>query len=142
MNTAQTMLTERHATNETSLIQLPFGLLGFERVKNYVLLTRPEEEPFLWFQMVGETKHAFLVVPPHFVLADYRPNLSELDVAFLELAEPSEAFVLNIVTLRGKEQATVNLKGPIVINRRTMVGKQVIPVNAAEYAIRHPLPFS
>jgi flagellar assembly factor FliW len=143
MNTLQMMPTERHATNnDTSLIQLPFGLLGFERVKNYVLLTRPEEDPFLWFQMVGEIKHAFLVVPPHFVLADYRPDLSELDVAFLELNDPSEAFVLNIVTLRGKGQATVNLKGPIVINRRTLIGKQILPVNAADYAIRHPLPLS
>jgi flagellar assembly factor FliW len=96
----------------------------------------------MWLQMVGEAKHAFLVVPPHFVLADYRPDLSDLDVAFLDLNDPSEAFVLNIVTLLGQGQATVNLKGPIVINRRTLIGKQVIPVNAADYAIRHPLPSS
>jgi flagellar assembly factor FliW len=142
MNTLQTMPTERHAIIESNLIQLPYGLLGFEKVKKYLLLTRPEEDPFLWLQMVGETKHAFLVVPPHFVLADYRPDLSDLDVAFLEINDASEAFVLNIVTLRGKGQATVNLKGPIVINRRTLIGKQLIPVNAAEYAIRHPLPLS
>jgi flagellar assembly factor FliW len=92
--------------------------------------------------MVGDAKFAFLVVPPHYVTADYRPDLSELDVAFLDINEPSEALVLNIVTMRGKGQATVNLKGPIVVNRRTLVGKQVIPVNAAEYAIRHPLPVS
>jgi flagellar assembly factor FliW len=142
MNTLQMMPTERLATNKNNLIQLPYGLLGFERVKKYVLLTRPEEDPFLWFQMVEESKQAFLVVPPNFVLADYRPDLCDLDVAFLEINDPSEAFVLNIVTLRGKGQATVNLKGPIVINRRTLVGKQIIPVNAAEYAIRHPLPLS
>jgi flagellar assembly factor FliW len=142
MNTLEPMPIERLASNENEVIQLPDGLLGFERVKNYVLLTRPEEEPFMWLQMVGEAKHAFLVVPPHYVLADYRPDLSDLDVAFLDLNDPSEAFVLNIVTLLGKGQATVNLKGPIVINRRTLIGKQVIPVNAAEYAIRHPLPSS
>jgi flagellar assembly factor FliW len=142
MNTLELMPTERHATNGNEIIELPYGLLGFERVKNYVLLTRPEEEPFMWFQMVGEAKQAFLVVPPHYVVADYRPDLSDLDVAFLGLNDPSDAFVLNIVTLRGKGQATVNLKGPIVINRRTLTGKQVIPVNAAEYAIRHPLPLS
>jgi flagellar assembly factor FliW len=142
MNTLQMMPTERPATNDTSVIQLPFGLLGFERVKSYVLLTRPEEDPFLWFQMLGETKLAFLVVPPHFVLANYQPDLSELDVAFLELNVPTDAFVLNIVTLRGKGQATVNLKGPIVINRRTLIGKQIIPVNANQYAIRHPLPLT
>jgi flagellar assembly factor FliW len=142
MNTLEIMPAERHATNNKDVIQLPYGLLGFERVKNYVLLTRPEEEPFMWFQMVGETKHAFLVVPPNFVLANYQPDLSELDVAFLDLNDPSEAFVLNIVTMRGNGDATVNLKGPIVVNRRTLIGKQVIPVNAAEYAIRHPLPLS
>jgi len=136
------MPIERQETNETNVILLPYGLLGFERVKNYVLLTRPEEEPFLWLQMVGETKQAFLVLPPHFVVSDYKPNLSDLDVAFLELNDPSEAFVLNIVTMRGQGKATVNLKGPIVINRRTLIGKQVIPINAAEYAIRHPLPVS
>ena len=142
MNTLELMPTERRTTQKNNVIQLPYGLLGFERVKNYVLLTRPEEEPFMWFQMVAETKQSFLVVPPHFVLADYAPDLSELDVAFLELNDPSEAFVLNIVTMRGKGEATVNLKGPIVINRRTLIGQQVIPVNAAEYAIRHPLPLS
>jgi flagellar assembly factor FliW len=142
MNTLQMMPAERRATHDKNLIQLPFGLLGFERVKNYVLLTRPEEDPFLWFQMAEEPKRAFLVVPPHFVLANYQPDLSEADVAFLEINDPSEAFVLNIVTMRGQGDPTVNLKGPIVINRRTLVGKQVIPVNAAEYAIRHPLPAS
>jgi flagellar assembly factor FliW len=142
MNTLELMPTERQATNGNgnNLIQLPFGLLGFECVHHYILLTRPEEEPFMWFQMVGEPKRAFLVVPPHFVVANYAPDLSELDVAFLELNDPSEAFVLNIVTMRGPGEATVNLKGPIVINRRTLIGKQIIPVNAAEYAIRHPLP--
>ena len=135
MNTLELMPTKRYATNVNKVIQIPYGLLGFERDKNYVLLARPEEK-------VGDAKRAFLVVPPHFVLADYRPDLSELDVAFLELDDPSEAFILNIVTVRGKAEITVNLKGPIVINGRTLIGKQVIPVNAAEFAIRHPLPVS
>ena len=76
MNISQMMPIERHATNDNHLIQLPFGLLGFEGVKNYVLLTRPEEDPFLRFQMAEEPKRAFLVVPPQFVLADYRPDLA------------------------------------------------------------------
>jgi len=143
MNTLELMMpTEGRLTNGNDIIELPLGLLGFESAKHYVLLTRPDEEPFMWFQMVGDSKRAFLVVPPHFVLADYRPDLGDLDVAFLDLNDPSEAFVLNIVTLRGKGVATVNLKGPIVINRRTLVGKQVIPINASEFAIRHPLPLS
>lgn len=40
-------------------IRLPFGLLGFEHVKEYVLLANPAEEPFMWFQMLDDTKRAF-----------------------------------------------------------------------------------
>jgi flagellar assembly factor FliW len=36
----------------------------------------------------------------------------------------------------------VNLKGPIVINRRTLIGKQVIINNAAQYSLNHPLAAS
>ena len=47
--------------------------------------------------------------------------------------------MLNIVTLRGKQSATINLKGPIVINRHTLIGKQVILANAADFTLQHPL---
>jgi len=36
----------------------------------------------------------------------------------------------------------VNLKGPIVINRRTLIGKQVILNNASRYSLHHPLAAS
>lgn len=140
MNTLEEMAPEQNATHGAEVIQLPYGLLGFERVKKYMLLTRPGEEPFLWLQMLEDTRQAFLVIPPHLVTTNYNPDISEEDAAFLDLATPADAFVLNIVTLRGPNQATVNLKGPIVINRRTLIGKQVIPVNAGDFAIRHPLP--
>jgi flagellar assembly factor FliW len=73
---------------------------------------------------------------------DYQPDIAEADVKFLELTTPADALLVNIVTLRGDGQATINLKGPVVINRHTMVGKQVIPNNAAQYSLHHPLPVS
>ena len=141
MNTLE-MTEPAKTTNNNEVILLPYGLLGFERVKNYSLLTNTAEDPFLWFQMQQEPKHAFLVVPPAVVTSHYAPDLDEQDVEFLGLTDPSDAFILNTVTLRGGGQATVNLKGPIVINRRTWIGKQVIPINAAQYPVRHPLPLS
>ncbi len=123
-------------------IRLPFGLLGFEHVKEYVLLANPAEEPFMWFQMLDDTKRAFLVAPPSHLVADYQPDISDEEVDFLGLTDPSDAFLLNIVTLRGNGKATVNLKGPVVINRRTLIGKQVILNNAAKYSLHHPLAAS
>jgi len=121
------------------IIRLPFGLLGFEHVKQYTLLTNPAEAPFMWFQMLDDAKRAFLVVPPDRLGLDYQPDISDDEVDFLQLTDPSDAFLLNIVTLRRDGPATVNLKGPVVINRRTLIGKQVIPNNAAQYSLHHPL---
>lgn len=142
MNTLELIEPEKRTLNGESIIRLPYGLLGFERVKNYVLLTRPHEEPFMWLQMLDEARQAFLVVSPFLVLPNYQPDIAEGDVKFLELNDPADALLVNIVTLRGNGQATINLKGPLVINRHTMVGKQVIPDNAANYSLHHPLPVS
>ncbi|HEY3913357.1 MAG TPA: flagellar assembly protein FliW [Verrucomicrobiae bacterium] len=142
MNTIELMEPEVQATKPQEVIQLPLGLLGFERVKKYILLAKPGEEPFMWFQMIEDAKKAFLVIQPYHVVPNYQPDISEQDVEFLDLINPAEALVLNIVTLRGHMKGTANLRGPIIINRRTLIGKQVIPVNAAQYAIKHPLPVS
>ncbi len=123
-----------------NILHLPLGLLGFEQHKRYVLLTREEETPFVWLQMLEAPHQSFLLVPPAVVVPDYRPELSRDDVAFLDLQSAEDALVFNIVTLRKGAEPTVNLKGPVVINRQTLVGKQVIPRNAGGYALQHPLP--
>ena len=142
MNTLELMEPVKSTARSNYVVNLPYGLLGFERVKSYSLLTRPEEAPFLWFQMLQDPKHAFLVLPPELAVPDYQPDLDDQDVDFLELEDPSDAFILNTVILRGGRQATINLKGPIVINRRTWIGKQVIPINAAQFPTHHPLSVS
>ncbi|HWI59371.1 MAG TPA: flagellar assembly protein FliW, partial [Bacillota bacterium] len=121
-------------------ITLPLGLLGFEAIKQYVLLASPEEAPFLWLQVAGEAGLSFLVVSPGVACADYAPELSAEDVAFLGLRTAEDAMMFNIVTLHADGRATVNLKGPVVVNRHTLVGKQVVPLNAGRYPTQHPLP--
>ncbi len=144
MKTVELEATEpqKRGLDSQNLIQLPFGLLGFERVKNYVLLANPQEEPFMWLQMLDNGRKAFLVVSPFLIVPDYQPDIPKDDVEFLGLNDPTDALVYNICTLRGPGQATINLRGPVIINRHTLIGKQVIPVNAAQYALTHPLPVS
>ena len=124
-----------------NVIHMPGGLLGFENVKRFVLLTDPEEAPFCWLQAIGDSSLAFLVVSPFEAAPDYQPELSDEDAAYLGLKKPEDALIYNVVTLRG-EQATINLKGPIVINRFTLRGKQVVLQNASKWSVRHPLPIA
>jgi flagellar assembly factor FliW len=123
-----------------SAIELSVKLLGFEHLKDYLLLSNPAEAPFFWLQVANDPHLAFLVIEPCLAAPDYRPDINERDATALGLEEPQDALLFNIVTLHGPKQATVNLKGPIVVNRHTWIGKQVIPDNAADYLVRHPLP--
>lgn len=122
-----------------NVLTLPMGLLGFERVKHYNLLGSAEEAPFLWLRMAEDPSLAFLVISPSVVLETYQPNISDEDAAFLGLADPQDALIFNIVTVHPDGRATVNLKGPIVVNRRTLTGKQVVPLNAGSYSVQHPV---
>lgn len=77
MNTLELPERETLQTEGRDIVRLPFGLLGFEHVKQYILLTNPNEEPFMWFQMLDNAKRAFLVVPPFCVAPDYQPDISD-----------------------------------------------------------------
>ena len=136
---AETNPEAQGAETVESILQLPLGLLGFEEVKRYVLLGSPAEAPFLWLQMAEDPNLAFLVVAPSSLMGGYNPEVSEEEVEFLGLEKPEDAIVLNIVTLHRDGSVTVNLKGPILVNRHSLVGKQVIPLNAANFSLQHPV---
>jgi flagellar assembly factor FliW len=121
-------------------IRLPAGLLGFEQIKQYLLISDPVEEPFRWLRVKDNPALAFVVVEPFLAVPDYHPDIPEADVQFLGLTRPEDALLYSIVTLHPGQRATINLKGPVVINRNTGVGKQVIVGNAASYSVQHPLP--
>lgn len=128
------------ADRAESVIKMPLGLLGLEEFKRFSLQANPDEDPFLWLKVLDERKMSFLVLSPFVVLPTYEPEIPDEDGTFLELQDPQDTLILSIVTMHGSQQATINLKGPIVLNRRTMVAKQVIPRNASDYSVAHPLP--
>ncbi len=121
-------------------VRMPAGLLGFEQMKDYLLIAKPEEAPFRWLQVKGNPSLAFVVIEPLFFAPDYQPDLPPADVDFLGLTSPADAAVYAIVTVAGPRRASANLKGPIIINRHTGLAKQVVIANAAQYSVQHPLP--
>jgi flagellar assembly factor FliW len=133
---------EEEATVSTAAceIKLPTGLLGFEQIKHYLLIANPDEAPFRWLQVKDNPTLAFVVIDPFLVVPDYRPDIPQADVDFLRLSDPGDAQLYCIVTLHNGRGATINLKGPIVVNRLNGVGKQVVLANAAQYSVQHALP--
>ena len=139
MNSVSTFETEILAAPVVTEARLPMGLLGFERIKDYLLIANASEEPFQWLQVKDNAALAFIVIDPFLVLPGYQPDIPQPDVEFLGLQDPHDAILFNIVTVHTPRHATVNLKGPVIFNRRTMIGKQVVLANANTYSIQHPL---
>ena len=109
-------------------------------MKDYLLIANPAEAPFHWLQVKDDASLAFVVIDPFLAAPDYQPDIPQSDAEAIGLEQVSDALLLNIVTVHGPAHATVNLKGPIVINRRTRVARQVVIANAANYSVQHSLP--
>jgi flagellar assembly factor FliW len=122
--------------------QLPQGLIGFKEYTRAELLYVPDHLPFLWMKLHREAESVhFIVIEPGGLVPEYAPELFDADATALELNDPCEAMLLNIVTLRQHSplDATINLIGPVVVNRRTRVGRQLVIANYSRYSAHWPL---
>ena len=144
MLTIEHKRTEPESPTEASTVvkgaQLYFasGLLGFERNRQFELITDAELTPYQWLKGM-DADQSFLVIPPSYVVEKYSIDLADEDVAVLGLENPADAVVLNIATYHPDETVTVNLKGPIVYNQSTSAARQVVPRNAADLSLAHPV---
>lgn len=121
---------------------LPHGIIGFPDYHRAELLYVPDHLPFLWMKLHGPTDSVhFVVVEPGGLIAGYEPELFDEDARAVGITEASEAMVLNIVTVEQHRplEATANLVGPIIVNRRTRLGRQFVIANYARYGAHHRL---
>ncbi len=122
-------------------LQLPDGLVGLPEYKSFEILSIPDQLPFLWLRLHGPDPLHFVVIEPGGIIPDYELELFDEDAAFLGITDSSEAMVLNIVTIKNGSPggATVNLAGPLIINRNTGMAKQCVLANYSRYSAHHPL---
>lgn len=126
---------------QKTIIELPFGLIGLRHLTRFELEPISESFPFQRLLALVGAEVALIVLEPQTVLESYPLEISDEDAEALGLEEGSDALVLTIVAIHSLEPqfVTVNLIGPIVVNRKTWVGKQVIVAKAENYAVDHVL---
>ena len=125
--------------NTGSIVTFPEGVPGFERFHRYGLVSVDEEAPFLRLLSVDEPSLGFVILNPRTIWADYNPKMGPEDLDGLKVREGEDVDVYCIVTLSPvPEEGTVNLKGPIAINTRTMTARQVILMDD-RYTTKHSL---
>ncbi|MDR1971415.1 MAG: flagellar assembly protein FliW [Treponema sp.] len=122
---------------ERQRIVFPQGLFGFEELKDYVLLDA-EKQPFFWLQSVEREQVAFLVINPFLIRSDYEVNIGNEELLEIGIDAPEKALIFAIVTIPADGPMTVNLQGPLAINRDTRQGKQAI-LNDSRWKTKHDI---
>lgn len=122
---------------EKDILELPAGLIGFPELKSYVVMDHDKESPFKWLQSLDDGAIAFVLINPLLFKPDYTVEVSEAEVASLEIQDEKDAVISVIVTMPSNPQnMTANLKAPLIFNLKNRKGKQVI-LNTQEYNTRH-----
>lgn len=135
---------QEHLEEDKKLLQhsksitFPDGVPAFESVREFVLIANEDEAPFLWLQAVTQPNLAFVVIDPFLICPDYTPDVCDDDIETLNLQDANDAYVLSIVNIKNSDGngVTANLVGPIVINLKERIAKQVILKNHLEYSVR------
>lgn len=120
-------------------VALTQGLLGFEAYTQFTLVPNVDQTPFHMLQSEEVEELGFMCIDPQLVVKGYEFDLSDEDVAELGIQSVDDVLVLVLVTIpEDPRETTANLLGPLVINRQTGVGKQVV-LSRSDYPVRFPV---
>lgn len=131
-------------SQHTHILDVSGGLFGFPDIQKMELFYDVEELPFMWLREDNQDGLAFIVIEPGGIIPDYTVEVSDNDVEYLGISGADDTMILNIVTLpsEGNSKISVNLVGPVIVNRNTFVAKQCIINNHEKYSASHILDLS
>lgn len=117
------------------LITFPDGLPGFTKISKFLLITREELAPFSVLQSIERPEVFFVVVDPKKFRPKYKAEIGMEELKPINITDSSQAKMYSIVTVSDvRENTSMNLKAPIIINETKKMGMQVI-LKLSDYEI-------
>ncbi len=121
------------------IFTFPEGMLGFQDLRQFVLLDDPNDDIFAWLQSCELPSVAFPVLEPEIFSQKYTTNLTKSELEHLGLNSQQKPTFMNIITIPDDPtQMTANLKAPIVINTEKRIARQCV-LQDNNLAIREPI---
>lgn len=107
------------------------GILGFENLKDFVLISEEETVPFKWLVSMDEPEIGFPLLSPWHIDLTYNPG-KDID---------TDKFVMFVViTLdRANGQMSANMKAPVILDVNTQTGEQRI-LRSDKYSTNYIFP--
>ncbi len=138
MNVASTRFGTFEVPRE-SLLTFPSGLLGFPEWTSYVILDHDTDAPFKWLHCTEEVSLAFVIIDPALFNPRYQVIISPEARVEVEGSETDELSLVVILTIPSDDPSamTANLRGPLLMNHRTRLCKQLVLTE--DYPTRYPV---
>lgn len=118
------------------IVEFPSGIPGFETCHRFVLVASPDIAPLACLRALDPPEASFLTVDPTLLDPGYDLTLREFERTRLGGADEPLVWLAIVTVADGL--ATANLRAPVVINPRRMIGCQFIR-DDADYPVHFPL---
>ena len=123
--------------DKEKIITFSEGLLAFEEEKEFVIINTDDKAQFSWLQSINTKELAFVIMNPFFAFPDYEIIIPKRIQKKLKIEEEKDVAIYSIVVIpEDMEKMTTNLLGPIIINIKEKLGKQII-LDDDRYTTKH-----
>ncbi|MBC7197110.1 flagellar assembly protein FliW [Deferribacteraceae bacterium V6Fe1] len=124
---------------EDDLVTMVSPILGFNELSDFLFISSEEFYPFSYFQSVQDENVTFILADIKTFFPDYSPKFNKRDYKVLQIEKDEEMALFGLVVVKDDPQnATINLKAPVVINTNKKLAKQII-LEDDIYKVKTPL---
>lgn len=115
------------------------GLLGLENCKNYNIEDVEDNENYKILSSIEDNDIQLVIMNPYSIKSDYEIDIPEDVVKNLKISKKEDVLLYTTVVLNSNyKKMTTNLRAPLVINEKTLLGEQII-LPKDVYEIKHPI---
>lgn len=145
MKIHSTYLGEQEIDPDT-VITFPSGLPGFETNTRYKLFNEEDKPTVFWLQSLDDASIMFSAAQPESFNFAYELNISDEEVALLEIEDPDRVIVLLLLarpndsksddeTELARSGVRANLNGPLLLNVDKRLAMQKVLHNAEKITL-------
>ena len=113
------------------VFNFPNGLLGFEDLRDFVLISEEETVPFKWLISIDKPEIGFPCLSPWHIDLTYEPG-NDFNM--------ETEVILVVITLEDEKGVmTANMKAPVILDVKQQSGKQLI-LPSEKYPTNYIIP--
>jgi flagellar assembly factor FliW len=121
------------------VLHCPQGLIGFEQLRDFVVMPNEKDGPLFWIQSVEDEHIALVLTDPTNFFPTYMVEPEAHERVALNMSAEDRCHALVVVTVHPDRNVTMNLAAPILFAPQSNRAIQVILENSG-YSIQTPLP--